>query len=68
MTKDVSSSSDQIQKFLDNKDNVKYHYNNYEDLHYKIPTGSLNFDLALDGGFTPGAHRFTGVNEGGKTS
>ena len=57
-----------INKFLQDKSNVKYHYNNYEDLHYNIPTGSLLLDLALNGGFPPGAHRFTGVNEGGKTS
>ena len=31
-----------------------------------IPTGSINLDLALDGGFPAGVHRFTGVNEGGK--
>ena len=58
----------QIDKFLNDKENQKYHYNNYEELYYKIPTGSLNLDIALNGGFTPGAHRFTGVNEGGKTS
>ena len=57
-----------IEKFLKDKDNSKYHYNDYEDLNYKIPTGSLNLDLALNGGFCSGAHRFTGVNEGGKTS
>lgn len=57
-----------IDKFLKDKDNSKYHYNHYEDLNYKIPTSSLHLDLALNGGFPPGAHRFTGVNEGGKTS
>ena len=51
-----------------NKNNKKYHFNNHEDLNYKIPSGSLNLDIALSGGLTPGAHRFTGVNEGGKTS
>ena len=68
MAKEPSVSKQQIEKFLNDKDNAKYHYNNHEDLYYKIPTGSLNLDLALNGGFTPGAHRFTGVNEGGKTS
>jgi RecA/RadA recombinase len=63
-----NKTPDQIEKFLKDKDNVKYHYNDYEDLDYKIPTGSLNLDLALNGGFCSGAHRFTGVNEGGKTS
>lgn len=69
MTKSSTlSSTDQIQAFLDNKDNQKYHYNNYEELDYKIPSGSLNLDLALSGGLPAGVHRFTGVNEGGKTS
>jgi RecA/RadA recombinase len=62
------NTTEQIQKFLKDKDNAKYHYNDYEELNYKIPTGSLNLDLALNGGFCSGAHRFTGVNEGGKTS
>lgn len=57
-----------INNFLKDKDNSKYHYNNYEDINYKISSGSLNLDLALNGGFCSGAHRFTGVNEGGKTS
>ena len=65
---DKSHSSALIEKFLKDKDNSKYHYNDYEELDYKIPTGSLNLDLALNGGFCAGAHRFTGVNEGGKTS
>lgn len=58
----------QIEKFLSDKDNKKYHYNDYEELDYKVPTGSLNLDLALGGGFPAGVHRFTGINEGGKTS
>jgi len=66
--KDKNYSNQLIEKFLQDKDNSKYHYNNFEELNYKIPTGSLNLDLALGGGFPPGAHRFTGVNEGGKTS
>jgi len=57
-----------IDDFLTDKDNKKYHYNNYEDAVYKISSGSINLDLALSGGFPSGAHRFTGVNEGGKTS
>lgn len=68
MKKDKSYSNLLIDKFLQDKDNLKYHYNNFEELEYKIPTGSLNLDLALEGGFPSGAHRFTGVNEGGKTS
>lgn len=59
---------DQINSFLADKNNKKYHFNNFEDLNYKIPSGSINLDIALGGGLTAGAHRFTGVNEGGKTS
>ena len=65
---DKNHSTNLIERFLKDKDNSKYHYNNYEEVDYKIPTGSLNLDLALNGGFCAGAHRFTGVNEGGKTS
>tara|TARA_R110002020_G_scaffold377360_2_gene588423 strand:+ start:832 stop:1938 length:1107 start_codon:yes stop_codon:yes gene_type:complete len=69
MTKDAKiSSEEQIKGFLKDKDNKKYHYNDYEELEYKIPSGSLNLDLALGGGLPSGVHRFTGVNEGGKTS
>lgn len=64
----MSETQNLIESFLKDKHNKNYHYNNYEDTDYKIPTGSLNLDLALDGGFPSGAHRFTGVNEGGKTS
>ena len=64
----MNKTVDQINKFLDNKDNKKYHYNHFKEEDYKISSGSLNLDLALGGGFPSGAHRFTGVNEGGKTS
>jgi len=64
----MSKTLDQINKFLQDKDNQKYHFNNFEEEDYKISSGSLNLDLALGGGFPSGAHRFTGVNEGGKTS
>jgi len=64
----MSETLDQIEKFLNHKDNAKYHYNNYEEDNYKISSGSLNLDLALGGGLPSGAHRFTGINEGGKTS
>jgi len=57
-----------IDDFLTDKENKKYHYNHYQDDDYKISSGSINLDLALGGGFPSGAHRFTGVNEGGKTS
>ena len=65
---EMSGTLNKIKAFLDDKDNKKFHYNDYEELDYKISTGSLNLDLALGGGFPAGVHRFTGVNEGGKTS
>lgn len=64
----MSKTLEQINKFLDDKDNKKYHYNHFNEEEYKVPSGSLNLDLALGGGLPAGAHRFTGVNEGGKTS
>jgi RecA/RadA recombinase len=62
------TAKDQISNFLSDKDNKKYHYNHYKAEDYKISSGSLNLDMALGGGLSAGAHRFTGVNEGGKTS
>jgi recombination protein RecA len=64
----MSKTLDQINKFLEDKDNKKYHYNHFNEDDYKISSGSLNLDLALGGGLPSGAHRLTGVNEGGKTS
>jgi recombination protein RecA len=64
----MSKTLDNIEAFLNHKENKRFHFNNYEELDYKIPTGSLNLDLALGGGLPAGVHRFTGVNEGGKTS
>ena len=64
-TKDIQTT-EQIAKFLADKDNKKYHYNYHEGEEYKIPSGSLNLDIALGGGLPSGAHRFTGINEGGK--
>lgn len=66
-TKDIQTT-DQIAKFLSDKDNQKYHYNFHEADDYKISSGSLNLDISLGGGLPSGAHRFTGINEGGKTS
>ena len=50
------------------KANKDDHYNFEETVEYKISSGSLQLDLYMAGGFGPGLHRFTGVNEGGKTS
>jgi recombination protein RecA len=64
----MSETLKKIESFLEAKENKGFHYNNYEEEHYKISSGSINLDLALGGGLPSGAHRFTGVNEGGKTS
>lgn len=44
------------------------HLNDLPDADYKVSSGSLNLDYALNGGLGPGIHRFMGVTEGGKTS
>ena len=64
----MTRALDQINEFLADKENKKYHYNDYAEVDYKISSGSLNLDIAMGGGFCAGAHRLTGVNEGGKTS
>ncbi|NDG52915.1 MAG: hypothetical protein EBY39_07815 [Flavobacteriia bacterium] len=64
----MSATQEQIDQFLNAKENKKFHFNHHEEINYKIPSGSLNLDLALDGGLPSGVHRFTGINEGGKTS
>lgn len=48
------------------KSNKEDHYNFEKEVDYRVSSGSLNFDLELGGGFGPGLHRFTGMNEGGK--
>jgi RecA/RadA recombinase len=55
-----------LKNFL--KDNKEDHYNFEKEENYKVSSGSLQFDVHLEGGFGPGLHRFTGMNEGGKTS
>ena len=42
----MSKTLEQINKFLDNKENQKYHFNNFVEEDYKISSGSLNLDLA----------------------
>ncbi len=60
------SPNDLIKSFL--KSTKEHHYNYEESYDYQVSSGSLKLDFALGGGLGPGLHRFTGVNEGGKTS
>lgn len=62
----MSTANDMLKSFL--KENKDHHYNFEEEISYKVSSGSLNVDFELGGGFGPGLHRFTGMNEGGKTS
>lgn len=59
-------ANDRLKAFL--KDNKEDHYNFEEEIYYKVSSGSLNLDFVMGGGFSPGLHRFIGMNEGGKTS
>ncbi len=64
--KKVLTPEQQIAAYLEaNKGN---HYNFYEKVSYKVPSGSLKFDIELGGGIRPGIVRMCGVTEGGKTS
>ena len=62
----MSSINETLKSFL--KENKEHHYNYEEEIDYKVSSGSLTVDFELGGGFGPGLHRFTGMNEGGKTS
>lgn len=67
MSKSTSSESSQsLSSFL--KQNEEHHYNFEEEIDYKVSCGSLKVDFELSGGLGPGLHRFTGMNEGGKSS
>lgn len=55
-----------LKSFL--KEHKEHHYNYEDTIDYRVSSGSLNVDFELGGGFGPGLHRFTGMNEGGKTS
>ena len=50
------------------KQNEENHYNFEDEVDYKVSCGSLKVDFELNGGLGPGLHRFTGINEGGKSS
>lgn len=60
------SDKDLLSSFLN--ENKKDHFNFLEEKYFKISSGSLLLDSVLDGGFTPGLHRFVGFTSGGKTS
>lgn len=62
----MSDANEMLKSFL--KENKDHHYNFEDEITYKVSSGSLNVDFELHGGFGPGLHRFTGMNEGGKTS
>ena len=62
----MNTVNETLKSFL--KENKEHHYNYEEEIDYKISSGSLTVDFELGGGFGPGLHRFTGINEGGKTS
>lgn len=67
MSKTVElNSKDALKMFL--KQNEDHHYNFEEEIDYRVSSGSLKVDFELEGGFGPGLHRFTGMNEGGKSS
>jgi len=60
------SGTEALKIFL--KQNEEHHYNFEDEVDYKVSSGSLKVDFELSGGFGPGLHRFTGMNEGGKSS
>ena len=62
----MTTANETLESFL--KENKDQHYNFEEEVIYKVSSGSLKFDYELNGGLGPGLHRFTGINEGGKTS
>lgn len=54
--------------FFKHKDRAQHHYNFEESVNYKVKASSLLLTSFMDGGLAPGAHRFMGVAESGKTS
>lgn len=57
-----------LDSFLKNKKFKEYLYEGLPEVNYKVSTGSLILDSELGGGIGPGATRFTGGNESGKTN
>lgn len=64
--KETTEIKQALSSFL--KQNEEHHYNFEEEVDYKVSCGSLKVDFELSGGLGPGLHRFTGMNEGGKSS
>ncbi len=62
----MSTANDMLKSFL--KEKKEQNYNFEEEVSYKVSSGRLKVEFELGGGFGPGLHRFTGMNEGGKTS
>lgn len=65
-TKKPKAPPTQLERFMG--EHEADHYNGLPEIIYKVSTGSLNLDCALDGGLGSGIHRFGGSSEGGKTS
>ena len=62
------SPQEQAAAFFNHKDRKTQHFN-FEKTHtYKVKSSSLLLTSSMDGGLNPGAHRFMGVAESGKTS
>lgn len=75
MAKNIEKEKDETENFSPQAQALAYlkknkdgHYNFEPDNYYKVPSSSLNLNLELSGGMTPGASRFVGITAGGKTS
>lgn len=62
----VMTPSEQLEVIL--QANKADHYNFEKTITYKVSSGSLLFDIEINGGIEPGSHRFLGTREAGKTS
>lgn len=57
-----------LSSILNDKENKDWHLNFVEEVYYRVPTGSIVWDIYTDGGLPPGLHRFIGPPESGKSS
>ena len=62
------SPEEQAASFFNQKERKTQHYNFEKNHDYKTPCSSLLLTSDMEGGLNPGAHRFMGVAESGKTS